>query len=88
MVSSAEVSSKRFSVTRFREGYDRGDVEKFLAKAAAALAPGSPAGSLTTKDVRDARFRPTRFHEGFDQDEVDDFLDRISAALEKAAPPA
>ena len=82
MVDSAEVASKTFSLTKFREGYSVDDVREFLQTAAAAL-ENPPRAKLTAADVAGVRFQPTRFRSGFDQDEVDDYLDRIASALNK-----
>ena len=88
MLTSADVHAASFTVTRFREGYDRDEVSALLASAAAALAAwedGSGVPELSGHDIESTRFRPTKFDNGFDQDEVDDFLDRIAAALREHA---
>jgi DivIVA domain-containing protein len=92
MLTSAAVLEARFTVTRFREGYDQDEVTAFLQRAQAALAAwerGTGAPGLTGDDVVNQRFTPTKFDNGFDQDEVDAFLDRVVAALREhaAAPP-
>jgi DivIVA domain-containing protein len=92
MLTSAAVLEARFTVTRFREGYDQDEVTAFLQRAQAALAAwerGTGAPGLTGDDVVNQRFTPTKFDNGFDQDEVDAFLDRIVVALREhaAAPP-
>jgi DivIVA domain-containing protein len=92
MLTSAAVLEARFTVTRFREGYDQDEVTAFLQRAQAALAAwerGTGAPGLTGDDVVNQRFTPTKFDNGFDQDEVDVFLDRIVVALREhaAAPP-
>ena len=91
MLTSAAVLDARFTVTRFREGYDQDEVTAFLARAAAALAAweaGAGAPDLAGDDVVAQRFRPTKFDNGFDQDEVDDLLDRIGVALREHAAAA
>jgi len=92
MLTSSAVLDARFTVTRFREGYDQNEVTEFLHQASAALAAwehGSGAPGLSGDDVVKQRFTPTKFDNGFDQDEVDVFLDRVVVALREhaAAPP-
>jgi len=92
MLTSAAVLEARFTVTRFREGYDQGEVTAFLQSASAALAAwerGTGAPGLTGDDVAKQRFTLTKFDNGFDQDEVDVFLERVVEALREhsAAPP-
>ena len=79
-----DVTEKRFTPTRFRDGYAMEDVDPFLERIRATLAAyeqGTTVGLLADVDVVAARFRPTRFREGYDQDEVDDFLDQVVVAL-------
>jgi len=79
-----------FPSTKFREGYDKGDVDAFLATARATLESyervqgqlSAPVTRISAQDVVNARFQPTKFRTGYDQDQVDDFLDRIAAALQ------
>lgn len=92
MLTSAAVLDARFTVTKFREGYDQNEVTAFLQRASAALAAwegGTGVRDLTADDVVGYRFATTKFDNGFDQDEVDALLDRITAALREhaAAPP-
>jgi len=88
-VRAQDVADKRFQPTKFREGYDQGDVDAFLDRVQAALTAaeqGRPVG-LTPEEVVETRFRPTRFRDGYDQDQVDDFLDDIVAALRPLQRP-
>jgi DivIVA domain-containing protein len=77
MLTSAEIRSTTFTVTRWREGYDKAEVDAFLARAALALDTHNPLSSL---EVINVSFQPTRFREGYNQDQVDDFLDRLAKA--------
>jgi DivIVA domain-containing protein len=89
MLTSAAVLEARFTVTRFREGYDQDEVTAFLQRAQAALAAwerGTGAPGLTGDDVVNQRFTPTKFDNGFDQDEVDVFLDRSSTPNRPRSP--
>jgi DivIVA domain-containing protein len=77
----------RFTVVRFREGYNMADVDEFIRRTHRALE--SRDRSVTASDVSSVRFRPVRLKEGYDTGEVDEELDRIAAAfrgLER--PPA
>ncbi|WP_411700675.1 DivIVA domain-containing protein [Conyzicola sp.] len=99
MLTSDSVLEARFTVTKFREGYEQGPVTGFLTVAGAALAawetavtagrPVSAAG-LSADEVAHLRLPTTKFDNGFDQDEVDDLLERVVAALREyeAAPVA
>jgi DivIVA domain-containing protein len=83
MLTATAIDDVRFSVTKFREGYEQGSVDAFLTEARAALAAWEqrmPA-VLTGDAVVERRFAPTKFGNGYDQDEVDDFLDAIVGAL-------
>jgi DivIVA domain-containing protein len=65
--------------TKFREGYDLGHVDAFVAQVAAALdGTGAP---MTPADVLNARFKATKFAEGYDQDAIDDLLDEVVVTL-------
>lgn len=62
-----------FSTVRFKEGYDIGAVDGFLARI--------DAGAVTADEVEHAIFPTVRFHTGYDVDEVDDYLDTVVARL-------
>ena len=86
VLRSSSILDKRFSTTKFREGYSQAGVDGFLEAARTALAeyersgmPATPA--LSGNDVVNVRFQPTKFRAGYDQDEVDDYLDEITAAI-------
>ena len=92
MLTSAALLDTRFTVTKFREGYDQSEVTAFLQRASAALAAwenGTGTPGLTGDEVAGVRFATTKFDNGFDQDEVDELLDKIAAALREhaASPP-
>lgn len=92
MLTAHDVRGARFARTKFREGYDMGEVDALLERAAATLEvlagarPGPAA--LSARDVAESRFMATKFRDGYDQVEVDDFLDRVAAALVAAAGSA
>jgi DivIVA domain-containing protein len=79
-----DVRAQHFSLTR--KGYRRGEVDRFLRRAAADLArlqdgaadPGGPP-PLTPDDVDQARFHKAL--RGYDMPQVDDFLDDLAVAL-------
>lgn len=83
MSDAAEaIQAKRFSATRFREGYDVDDVDDFLDRAVQAVRRGDDLTSV----VDDVRFRTVKFSEGYDMQEVDDFLDELKL-VQRATPP-
>ena len=86
VLRSSSIPDKRFSTTKFREGYSQAGVDGFLEAARTALAeyersgmPATPA--LSGNDVVNVRFQPTKFRAGYDQDEVDNYLDEITTAI-------
>ncbi len=85
VMTADEVEAARFTQTRFREGYDLGEVDAFLARCAATIrgkeGGPQPTDPVSAEDVVAVRFRPTKFREGYDQDQVDDLLDRVVATL-------
>ena len=78
MLTSAEIRNTSFSVTRWREGYDKAEVDAFLARLALAV---DTHATITSLEIVNARFQPTKFREGYKQSQVDDFLDRIVESL-------
>jgi len=86
VLRSSALLDKRFTTTRFREGYSQAGVDGFLEAARTALAeyerdgvPADPA--LSSADVVNVRFRPTKFRTGYAQDEVDTYLDEIVVTI-------
>ena len=78
MLTSAEIRSTTFTVTRWREGYDKAEVDAFLARMALAVDTHTV---VTPLEIVNVRFQPTKFREGYNQNQVDDFLDRIVESL-------
>lgn len=81
---SDDVTDKRFTPTRWREGYSMQEVDEFLDRVRRTLAnheQGTPVDMLSPEDVVNQRFSPTRFTPGYDQDEVDDYLDEVVVTL-------
>lgn len=70
---AAEVERSRFTPTRIREGYDMGEVDRFLEDLCARLRAGGPVAGLVAR----ARFTPVRMREGYDMHEVDRLLERV-----------
>jgi DivIVA domain-containing protein len=58
-----------FSVTRFKPGYDMGEVDAFIAGIA----------DRTFQEMNDVVFKTTRFSPGYDEQEVDAYLDSCIA---------
>ncbi|WP_155993064.1 DivIVA domain-containing protein [Nocardioides sp. URHA0020] len=81
-----DIGAVRFTPVRLREGYDMGEVDRFLDHLTAVL---RSEGSLDEL-VGTARFTPVRLREGYDMDEVDDFLARVvvAARAQAAGGPA
>ena len=87
MLTSADIGTTAFTITRFLEGYEMTEVDALLEAVRSTLAGferptilgDGPA--MTAFEVVNARFQPTKFRSGYKQDEVDIFLDRVVEAL-------
>lgn len=80
---SNELPKVKFSLTRFREGYDLADVDAFLEHLRDTLVQwesGRP-GLILSGEVAETRFAVTKFRNGYDQDQVDNFLDEATITL-------
>ncbi|MBD9699260.1 DivIVA domain-containing protein [Flavimobilis sp. GY10621] len=83
MLTSDDLISRKFTATKFREGYDIVEVDDFLDVVAAALRRherGEPLG-LSIADIETQRFTATKLREGYDIVDVDTLLDEITATL-------
>jgi DivIVA domain-containing protein len=84
-VTAAEVRAVGFQVTKFREGYDKDQVDAFMTRAVEALEAKESGRTWTHIVTADAilkeKFQATKFREGYDQDQVDLLLDRVVASL-------
>ncbi len=74
----------QFERVRFREAYDKAEVDAFLQRVHRALEARD--GSVTAKDVDGVRFKPRRIG-GYDMAQVDDELQRLAAALREIEQP-
>lgn len=83
MLRSSDIAAARFSTTKFREGYDQGQVDAYLAQTRLALeaCERTLPPALRGDDVANTRFDTTKFRAGYDQDQIDNFLDEVVAAL-------
>lgn len=96
-ITPDKVVTKRFSPTKFREGYSPDAVDEFLDVVVQELRRLEKEGSnlrngkvsststsfLTPEDAVNSRFKPSKFREGYDQDEVDDYIDLIVVELRR-----
>jgi DivIVA domain-containing protein len=73
-----EIGKVRFTPVRLREGYDMGEVDRFLDELETDVAAGR---SIRTR-VDQARFTPVRLREGYDMGAVDHFLEWLAVAME------
>lgn len=69
----------RFTLTRLRAGYHRGEVDALLTLVEVDLA--RPVGTLSGDFVHSARFTVVHLTRGYDMAEVDDHLDTLAEAL-------
>jgi DivIVA domain-containing protein len=86
VLTAKDVRAQRFTVIRWRKGYERSEVMALMAFAATALdqlaAGREPDPPLDGDQIRTTMFNPTTLREGYDQGEVDDFLDALAATLD------
>ncbi len=89
MITAEDVRSRKFSTTKFREGYDIEEVDTYLDQIGQTLksleggaAPTAP-GLLGPEDVLAKVFDTVKFREGYALDEVDDLLDVVVQALQE-----
>lgn len=64
------------------EGYDKDEVDRFVAEVKAALLHTPP--TMAPWEVRDKVFHTQRVHRGYDEHDVDEFLDQAEQALREA----
>lgn len=81
-----DVSSPRFTQTKFRTGYDRQEVDKFVALIDANLALPLAERTLHAPQVTEVCFTSTTFRVGYDTDEVDHVLDTLGIRLGLPSP--
>ena len=74
-----EIDRIVFTPVRLREGYDMGEVDRFLDALQAEVAAGRP----IRHRVDGARFTPVRLREGYDMGAVDHFLAWLVATMEE-----
>lgn len=77
MLTSAEIRATTFTLTRWRAGYDKHEVDAFLARVSLAI---DTENALSVAEVRSVRFTTIRFREGYNQEQVNDLLDRLAQA--------
>lgn len=65
-----------FRTTRAHEGYDRAEVDAFLAQVV-PLVSSARAGDGVVGRIRSVAFTPTRLRPGYDQQQVDSYLDDL-----------
>ncbi len=73
-----------FRTTRAREGYDRAEVDAFLAEVVPLVATARSGDDLVGR-IRAVAFAPTRLRAGYDQAEVDAYLDDLADAATRNA---
>ena len=88
-LTATDVRAKRFTVTRWRKGYERSEVIALLAFAATALdqlaAGQAPSPPLDGEQIRAATFGSTVLRQGYDEREVDDFFEALASTLDALA---
>ncbi|GAA1969945.1 hypothetical protein GCM10009798_33300 [Nocardioides panacihumi] len=77
---ATEVEHARFTPTRFREGYDMAEVDRFLDDLCVRLR----AGESVARYIAEARFTPVRLREGYDMGDVDSLLGHVASTADAA----
>ncbi|GAA1730587.1 DivIVA domain-containing protein [Aeromicrobium alkaliterrae] len=70
------MTTPRFTLVRFREGYDIEEVDAFVKDVDTALASRRTEPGLAER-ITAARFTPRRFRQAYDMGEVDQHLDEL-----------
>ncbi|GAA4844805.1 hypothetical protein GCM10023221_23930 [Luteimicrobium xylanilyticum] len=89
MITAEDVRSRKFSTTKFREGYDIEEVDGYLDEVGQTLtsleagAAATTPGLLGPEDVLAKVFDTVKFREGYAIDEVDDLLDVVVQTLQE-----
>ena len=81
------VEARRFSTTRWRPGYDQGEVDAFLTEIRDSFL-GVRQPSLTWYEIRGMCFSTTHRRPGYDLKEVDAFLDEAESRLSAQVLPS
>ena len=81
-----DISSLRFSPTKFRTGYNQQEVDRFVDLIAANLALPLAERTLHGQQVTEVAFTSTTFRAGYDVDEVDHVLATLGIRLGLPSP--
>lgn len=73
----AQLAERSFPRTRFREGYDMGDVERFIEDVLTRLR--RDVSTVSVEEISDVRFTPVRLRTGYEMWAVDGYLDELIA---------
>ena len=76
-----DISALRFTPRFLWNGYAQGEVDQFLALAAASLVLPLAERPMRPEQAADARFTVTRFHPGYHVKQVDRALAELTVAL-------
>ena len=85
-ILSEWATSREFSTTRLRPGYDIEEVDAFLEGIRQTFL-GIRKPSLTTDEIRNKKFSTTRLRPGYDEEEVDAFLNAVELRLAALTRP-
>lgn len=75
-----QVQRSKFSITKFRDGYDLEDVDEFLDHLVLKLQQDASRPELLQL-LGSAQFRVTKFRDGYLAEQVDSFLENLQSAL-------
>ncbi|GAA3800479.1 DivIVA domain-containing protein [Cellulomonas soli] len=85
MLSADDVLLARFSTTKFRPGYDQGEVDEFLDRVVQTLREAGTREpvrrDVSVEELDGVTFRQTSWLEGYAIDEVDAFLAELRPSL-------
>ena len=81
-----DISSLRFTPTKFRTGYNQQEVDRFVDLIAANLALPLAVERALGQQVTEVCFTSTTFRAGYDVDEVDHVLATLGIRLDLPSP--
>lgn len=81
-MTASMILNQKFTVTKFREGYDMSEVDSFLDELGMVAETREPAElEAMLRAIPAKRFQVTKFQNGYDMIEVDEFLDAVEAGF-------
>lgn len=81
-----DVVASRFTITKFKSGYDLDGVDDFLDTVTAQLREETPA-EVILNTIASASFRVVKWRDGYETEQVDRFLAGLVLSLQRPQDP-